>query len=85
MLVVKIFTTAGMTFFAAALKPVRDLFTKSLFYKKNLPMGSILTRDNLAIKKPGTGLPAGQIENVLGKRLRKDVSTDTFVSENDLE
>ena len=70
---------------AAALKPVRDLFTKSLFYKKNLPMGSILTRDNLAIKKPGTGLPAGQIENVLGKRLRKDVSTDTFVSENDLE
>ena len=70
---------------AAALKPLRELFTKSLFYKTNLPAGSILTRDNLSSKKPGTGIPAGQIETVLGKKVLKDVTADAFVSKNDLE
>ena len=70
---------------AAALKPIRELFTKSLFYKSDLQAGSILTRENLAAKKPGTGIPAGKIETVLGKRLLKDVAMDGFVNENDLE
>ena len=70
---------------AAALQPLRELFTKSLFYKTDLPAGSLLTRENLAIKKPGTGLPAGKIDFVLGKRLRKDVTRDSFVNESDLE
>jgi N,N'-diacetyllegionaminate synthase len=70
---------------AVALQPLRELFTKSLFYKINLPAGSLLTRENLAIKKPGTGIPASQIETVLGRRLRKDVIIDSFVNESDLE
>ncbi len=70
---------------AAALKPIRELFTKSLFYKTDLQAGSILTRENLAAKKPGTGIPAGKIETVLGKRLLIDVAMDGFVNENDLE
>jgi N-acetylneuraminate synthase len=70
---------------AVALQPLRELFTKSLFYKINLPAGSLLTRENLAIKKPGTGIPASQIETVLGRRLRKDVVIDSFVNESDLE
>lgn len=70
---------------AVALQPLRELFTKSLFYKTDLPAGSVLTRENLAIKKPGTGIPAGKIDAVLGKKLVKDVVRDGFVSESDLE
>jgi N,N'-diacetyllegionaminate synthase len=70
---------------AVALTPLRDLFTKSLFYKTDLLAGSILTRENLSIKKPGTGLPAGKIDSILGKRLVKDVTRDAFVNQSDLE
>lgn len=70
---------------AVALQPLRALFTKSLFYKTDLATGSILTRENLAIKKPGTGLPAAKIDSIIGKRLRKNVDRDAFVNENDLE
>ena len=70
---------------AVALQPLRELFTKSLFYKTDLPAGTILTRENLALKKPGTGIPAGKIEAFLGRKLIKDVVRDGFVSESDLE
>jgi N-acetylneuraminate synthase len=70
---------------AVELKPLRELFTKSIFYKTNLTAGTILTKDNLAIKKPGTGISAGQIDSVIGKRLRKDVISDSFVNDRDLE
>lgn len=70
---------------AVALQPLRELFTKSLFYKTDLPAGTLLTRENLALKKPGTGIPAGKIEVFLGRKLIKDVVRDGFVSESDLE
>ena len=69
---------------ANELQPVRELFTKSIFYKNNLVAGTVLTMDNLALKKPGTGIPASKIASILGKRVLKDVIIDSFVNENDL-
>ena len=56
---------------AADLSNMRQLFNKSIFIKKDLPVGTTLTFEHLAFKKPGTGINAGNYENIIGKSLRQ--------------
>jgi N,N'-diacetyllegionaminate synthase len=69
---------------AQELAPLRDLFTKSLVVRLDLPAGTILKVEHLAIKKPGTGIPAKQLNEVVGKRLRRTVVADELLQEQDL-
>ena len=43
---------------AAELEPLRKLFNKSVVLRRELTAGTVLTREHLAMKKPGTGIPA---------------------------
>lgn len=70
---------------AQQLQPLRELFTKSLFYSTNLPAGTVLGEEHIAIKKPGTGLHANRLSTLLGKTLKVNVTVDAFVRESDLE
>ena len=70
---------------ARDLKPLRDMFTKSVVAKKNLKAGNILKKEDLTLKKPGTGLPADSLPGLIGRRLKKAVKADTMISEDDLE
>jgi hypothetical protein len=36
-------------------------------------------------KKPGTGIPAGRIPALVGRRLRRDVAPDRLLREDDFE
>jgi hypothetical protein len=36
---------------------MRDLFTKSVVARIDLPAGAVLQEEHLALKKPGYGLP----------------------------
>lgn len=67
------------------LAPLRDLFTKSLVAAEDLPAGTVLARRHLAAKKPGTGLPAARLDDVVGRRLRRALAADTLLAEDDLE
>ncbi len=69
---------------AHELAPVRDLFTKSLVARMDLPGGTVLKGEHLAIKKPGTGIPANRLAEVIGKRLRRTVKVDELLYEQDL-
>jgi N-acetylneuraminate synthase len=69
---------------AQELAPLRDLFTKSLVVRLDLPAGTVLTTEHLAIKKPGTGIPAKRLNEVVGKRLRRAVTADELLQEQDL-
>lgn len=69
---------------AQELAPLRDLFTKSLVIRLDLPAGTVLKAEHLAIKKPGTGLPANRLNEVVGKRLRRAVVADELLQEQDL-
>ena len=51
---------------AAELAPLRHIFTKSVVAAADLPAGTVLTREHLAAKKPGTGIPAR--ENAVAAR-----------------
>jgi N,N'-diacetyllegionaminate synthase len=70
---------------AQQLQPLRELFTKSLFYITDLPAGTVLREEHIAIKKPGTGLAIDRLPLILGKNLKMNVIADTFVRESDLE
>jgi N,N'-diacetyllegionaminate synthase len=63
---------------------LRRLFTRSIVARRALPAGTVLTRDDLAIKKPGTGLPPADIDRVVGKRLARAVAADQLLAAEDI-
>tara|TARA_B100001964_G_C13687960_1_gene360449 strand:- start:56 stop:517 length:462 start_codon:yes stop_codon:yes gene_type:complete len=69
---------------ADELKPIRDIFRKSIVYLKDLGKGSVIDRRDIGFKKPGIGVDPGYINEVLGKTVKKDVKTDDLLSLDDL-
>lgn len=70
---------------AAETVTLRRLFTRSIVAAVALPAGTVLSRDHLAIKKPGTGLPPAQIDRVVGRRLARPVHADQLLAADDIE
>jgi len=54
----------------------RRVARKSVVAARALRAGARLTAGDVAIKRPGTGIPPGELERVLGRRLRRDVAVD---------
>lgn len=69
---------------AAETAPLRRLFTRSLVAGRDLPAGTVLGREDLAVKKPGTGLPPERLDDVVGRRLRRAVVRDQVLTMEDL-
>ena len=65
--------------------PLRRLFTRSIVARTALAAGTVLGRDHLAFKKPGTGLPPEQLADVVGRRLKRAVAADELLSLDHLE
>jgi N-acetylneuraminate synthase/sialic acid synthase len=59
--------------------------SKKLVAAKDLPAGHILDESDVAIKSPGDGLPPYEIENLLGRRLTREVAEDENLSFDLLE
>ena len=70
---------------AAELAPLRDLFTKSVVATADLPAGTVLEPHHLASKKPGTGIPASRLPDVVGRTLAVAVVEDEPIAEAALE
>jgi N-acetylneuraminate synthase len=66
-------------------KDLRAMFTKSVVVCKDLPAGAVLGETDLTLKKPGTGMPAARLPEIIGRRLKRAVSKDTLISEDDLD
>jgi N,N'-diacetyllegionaminate synthase len=64
---------------------LRSMFTKSIVARKNLSAGTVLKADDLTLKKPGTGLPAARLPDIIGRRLKRSVTIDTLIAETDFE
>jgi N,N'-diacetyllegionaminate synthase len=67
------------------LAPLRQLFMKSLVFTADLPAGTVLESSHLALKKPGSGLPAEALHDALGRRLARAVARDQRLAWQDLE
>jgi N-acetylneuraminate synthase len=64
---------------------VRQLFTKSVVARMDLQAGTVLKEKHLTVKKPGTGISAGEIKLVIGRRLKRAVLRNQLLSWKDLE
>lgn len=70
---------------ADQLAPLRGLFAKSLVARVDLSPGTKLQRQHLALKKPGTGIPAARMEEVVNRAVVRPVPAGTLLSDDDLE
>jgi N-acetylneuraminate synthase len=70
---------------AVDMRPLRAIFTKSLVARQPLAAGTVLTEAHVAFKKPGTGIPAERVNEVLGRTVRRDIGPDELIREEDLE
>jgi len=66
-------------------EPLRRLFTRSLVARRALPAGAVLAAADLAIKKPGTGLPPERLADVVGRKLARAVEADQLLAIDDIE
>jgi N,N'-diacetyllegionaminate synthase len=64
--------------------PMRQIFFKSVVPLRNLDAGTVLTRELLGLKKPGTGIPAADLNTVIGRKLKRAVTKDTPLQLEDL-
>ena len=69
---------------AGDLRAMKDIFEKSVVAIVDIAPGTVLTRDMLALKKPGTGIPASRLPELLGRRTSRAIRRDTLVSEDAL-
>ncbi len=70
---------------ARELQPMRALFTRSIVARRPLSAGTVLAAADLALKKPGDGLPPERLDMILGRRLTVALEPDQRVLEEDLE
>ena len=69
---------------AAELAELRQVFGKSVVTAADLPAGHELTQADLALKKPGSGIPAARLSEVIGRKLSRAVAENTILAESDL-
>lgn len=70
---------------ARDLAELHSIFTKSVVAKRDLPVGAALSFEDLALKKPGTGIPAARMKELVGRKLRRAVQRDEQLAESDLD
>lgn len=68
-----------------AFAEMKRVFEKSVVAVANIPAGTTLETTMLAAKKPGTGIPAQRLPELVGRRVRTDIAADTVLTEADLE
>ena len=59
---------------------VREKSRQSVVAREPLKVGTILKREMLTVKRPGTGIPAAELECVLGKELVRDIAEDRVLT-----
>jgi N-acetylneuraminate synthase len=67
---------------AGELSELKSMFAKSVVAARDLPAGHCLEAGDLALKKPGTGIPASRLREVVGRRLARGVAADTLLAED---
>ncbi len=64
---------------------VKNIVRKSIITCEEIKAGEIFTKENLTIKRPGTGMPPQEIENIVGKKAKRDLKRDTLITKKDYE
>ena len=58
---------------------------RSIFAARMIPAGALICDRDLVALRPGTGIPAGEIDTIIGTRSRCDIPKDYLIREEYLE
>ena len=64
---------------------VRNVARRSIVAAREIPRGTVITRDMLAFKRPGTGISPAEWRNVVGKKTVREVAPDALIHMGDIE
>lgn len=64
---------------------LRELFGRSLVAARDLPAGHKLMAEDIALKKPGTGIPAKRFDEMVGRVLKRYYTVNEIIKEIDVE
>ena len=67
------------------LAELRKIFTKSVVASSEIAAGTTLAAEHFKLKKPGTGLPASRIPELIGRKLKQGVKADDLLFFHNLE
>ena len=70
---------------AARLQGMKDIFEKSVVSLVEIPAGTVITAGMVGVKKPGTGIPARRLGEMIGQRAARNIPKDHLLSEEDLD
>lgn len=71
---------------AGQMESMRRTFGQALTVSRDLPAGSPVNRSDLIARKPASaGIPVEELESVLGKRLRRNMTAGEFLTRADIE
>ncbi|MEC9372705.1 MAG: N-acetylneuraminate synthase family protein [Planctomycetota bacterium] len=62
-------------------RDVRDASRQSIVARRDLPAGHVLKATDLAIKRPGRGIPPFRLNDLVGCTLRRSVAADHLLTE----
>ncbi len=60
-------------------------FRRSVVTAKQLSQGHVITKEDLTVKRPGTGIQPEEIPYLVGRKLKKNLNTDEVLSWSDFE
>lgn len=69
---------------AGEMASMRKLFTKSVVILRPLPAGAVLKSEDLGLRKPGTGMPADRLPELIGARLTRALEAGQILTEADV-
>lgn len=69
----------------ARFRTMKEVFQKSVVSIVDIPKGVAITREMVAVKKPGMGIPAARLEEVIGRRVTRAVRADTPLTLADID
>lgn len=64
---------------------VRRVSRQSVCVVRDLPVGHTLSREDLTVKRPGTGIPAARLDECVGRCLAAPVDANHLLREHDLK
>jgi N,N'-diacetyllegionaminate synthase len=59
----------------------RRILRKSLVAIKDISKGSLISKNMIGIKRPGTGLPPSLLEQIIGKKAKIDILKDSILTD----
>lgn len=67
---------------ARRLQPMKDVFEKSVVAAVDIASNATLTAEMLTVKKPGIGIPARRLPELIGRTTIRAIPKDTLLSED---